>query len=209
MQAITIIARYVPESPSPAPPPLPTFIARYDLIHTLKPNNTRIILADDDRRLSSAVASWKHSSDFFESFKGQQLIRDFDNSWSRLLMARKTATTQTYNRPEWKGFLECPLTAEQLAACDDWKPRSVDLWEHVNALIASGLDLSLSWQSRDKVYTATLKDQRSDSKTAGYAISSRDGDAQGALKIAVWKHNALLTGDWTSLLDAPKVAKRG
>ena len=124
-------------------------------------------------------------------------------------MAGKKPTTFSGNRPEWKGFLECTLHDDQLTAADAWKAKPAEIFEYVHALLEDGYDLSLSYQAKDKSFTVTLKDIQPGRSTAGYAISTRDGNAADALKLALWKHFNVLVRDWSSLLAAPVKPRRG
>lgn len=112
-------------------------------------------------------------------------------------------------KAEWRGFLERPLSESELEACDGWKPKATDIWEHLTGIVASGIDVSLSYSASLKATTCTFKDQRTDSKTAGYALSARGDDALDSIRLMIYKHNAALQGDWTPLLSAPPKPKRG
>ena len=205
---VIINASYIPPSTT-IQPLLPTFIARYDFIHTGLPTNARIFLREDARRLSSAARSWRHTHDFFAAARFYTLMNDFRISWSNTLMAKKPSTPVPAKRPEWKGFLERPLTEDEIAAVDAWQARDEDLWEHISGILVSQIDISLSYSPTTKAFTCTFKDQRPDSASAGYAISARDENEQGALKMMIYKHNACLEGDWSKLLGGAAFVRRG
>lgn len=207
--AIIIKANYVPESPSTTIT-LSTFsyIARYDFRHTGRPTALRNILKLDADAIASAMLSWKHTHDFFESSRGRQKAADYLQTWSRLLMASKKPVVQTTDRPTWKGFLERPLTEEELEACDNWKPQNEEIFEHYIAIVSSGIDVSSSYSAKLKATTCTFKDQRPDSPTAGYALSARGDDAVDSLKLMIYKHTGALQGDWKPLLgNTPRVTR--
>lgn len=124
-------------------------------------------------------------------------------------MAKKQATSTVFDRPEWKGFLERTMTEQELLDADNLKLRPVDLWEHVDLAIASGFDFSFSYQAKTKTCTVTMKDQRPNSLTAGYALSAKGADAMDAVKLMLYKHEALLASDWNVLLQLPKRPTRG
>jgi len=209
--AKTIIIRcgWSPE-PIPRPDPLPTFIARYDLRHPGKPTNLRAILEDDAKTLASALVSWRHDTNYFSSRVGERHLSDYRRAWELLLMAGKRKTYQATEKAPWQGFLESPLHDDQLAECDAWKPKATELFEFVHAMMESGIEVALTYQANTKSATATLKDQRPESKTRGYALSARDENGLAALKLAVWKHQKVLMGDWSVLLPVgDKKVKRG
>lgn len=206
--AITLI----PHLSDPVPPPtnpLPTLISRYDILHGARREPLRASLEDDAKSLTAAVTSWKHSTNFFASYRGIQLLMDYRKRWEKLLMPGKRQTAPINSRPEWKGFLEATLNDDQIADADKWTPKPAEIWELVHGLLEGGYDLSLSYQARERTVTVTLKDTKPDRATAGYAISTRDTNAPTALKLALWKHYNVLIRDWTPLLSTPVKPRRG
>lgn len=126
-------------------------------------------------------------------------------------MATNKGKTRDFsnNRPEWKGFLERPLTEAELDALDNWKPKPAELFELVHALLEDGYNLSLSYSAKTKSATCTLKDEHPDRATAGYALSSHDTDGLSALKMAMYKHHSALERNWAPLTGTPPKARRG
>jgi len=112
-------------------------------------------------------------------------------------------------RAEWKGFLDLRLNDEQLAALDASKPKPSELFTAVDSIISAGYRFLLSYNNRTKLVSVTLVDDDPDRKTGGYALSSSDEDAAGALKMAVYKHMVLLESDWSRLLDVAPKSRRG
>lgn len=207
-RTIIIHARY--EAP---PPPtalvLPTLITRYDVLHGARKSPQRRFVHDSAEALTSAITSWKHSTDFLASVRGGKLLAEFRRDWSNLLMAGRKPTPVNSSRPEWKGFLEATLDDDQVAAADAWKPKPSEVWELVHGLIEDSYDLSISYQATAKTVTVTLKDTNSSRKTAGFAISTKDANAPDALKLALWKHFNVLIRDWAPLLEQPVRPRRG
>jgi len=101
------------------------------------------------------------------------------------------------------------LSDEELAGCDEWKPNAREIWDKVDALITQGFRLTLSYNTKTKLASVTMIDNREKSSTAGYAVSSADTDGALALKTALYKHLTVLGEDWSSILDTTPRAKRG
>jgi len=125
------------------------------------------------------------------------------------MAGRKTETRKDDNTPEWKGFLDRKLSDTELDELDGWKPKPSDIWDSVDALITSGFRLTLSYNSKTKLASVTLIDNREKSATAGFALSAADGDGALALKAMIFKHFVILKEDWNSISDTAPRAKRG
>lgn len=109
----------------------------------------------------------------------------------------------TNEKAEWKDFLDFRLTDELLAELDEWKPKPAEVWAEVDAAIASGYRLTLSYNPRTHLASCTLICDDALKSWGGYALSSSDEDGALALKMAVFKH-IKLNRDWSSLVDQPR-----
>lgn len=164
------------------------------------------MLADD---LMTKTASHREATDMFAQYYFS--VRRNLLNMELGLVAKKQEQVQNSgnNRPEWKGFLDFRLDANQLAELDDWKPKPVDIWIAVDSCIQAGYRFTLSYNKGTKIATCTIIDDEATRKTAGYALASGDTDGASALKMAIYKQVILLDNNWQSLVDSPPVARRG
>lgn len=200
--------KVTPDPPSPAPFPLSLSrrLSRLRLPADQSQALREAGYAADD--LLSATASWYHPTNFFDAYP---TIKKMHRLREKYAMATRTKNNKqtTYNRPDWKGFLERPMSDEELEHADEWKPKPLEIFELVHAVVEDGYDLSLSYNHNFKAATATIKDVRESRVTGGYALSAKDDTAPMALKLVLYKHFTLLEKDWSKLLDQPKRSKRG
>lgn len=123
--------------------------------------------------------------------------------------AKSKPTTTRDSAPEWRGFLEYRLTAEELDDLDSWNPDPAEMFERLHAYLVSGYTFTLSWSDRTKQACFSLRDNNPERKSAGYCMTTFDGDCALALKAGVFKQSIILKDDWTPFLAAGKLARRG
>lgn len=164
------------------------------------------MLADD---LMTRVASYREADDLFRKYGFAQKRNLLTLELGIVPPKQKQVEKDTNGRPEWQGFLDYRLDSHQLAQLDEWRPKPVEVWEMVEHTIESGYRFTLSYNKQTKIATCTIIDDDKSRKTAGYALASGDTDGASALKMAVFKQHILLQNDWTSLVEAPPVARRG
>lgn len=164
------------------------------------------MLADD---LLRQVASHREATDLFGryGFASRRCLLSLEMN----MPTRKQEKTQetTDNRAEWKGFLDFRLDSSQLDALDAWKPKPAEVFEMVEITLQQGYKFTLSYNKQTKVATCTLIDSDPKSRTGGYGLASGDTDGASALKMAVYKQHILLENDWSRLVEAPPIARRG
>lgn len=162
----------------------------------------------------------KHALDLIRSFHGEgdvfgtRRVGAAQGSFNYILemelmatKARQTTTRET--SPEWRGFLEYRLTAEELDDLDSWTPEPAEMFERLHAYLVEGYTFTLSWSDRTKQACFSLRDNNPERKTAGYCMTTFDGDCALALKAGVYKQDIALKGDWKPLLEHGKGARRG
>lgn len=123
-------------------------------------------------------------------------------------MPKKAAPT-TFERSEWKGFLERKLTDAELADFDSQVVKAEEVLVSLEKLAGDGFQFKLSYSDKLKAFTATLVDQNPKSKTAGYALSAADDTAFKALSMLLYKFLVVLDGDLNALLTAERPSRRG
>lgn len=160
------------------------------------------IVSDD---LLVRCASWRQRDNLFFSYSFNLLLWQFRTRYAN--MAGRKAREASGKRPEWQGFIDFRLSAEELYALDEWQPAVVEIWEAVDTLMQNKYRLTLSYNSDTKVASCTIMDDDPARSSAGYGLSSSDVDGAGALKAAIFKHFTVLEGSWARLLEQP--LKRG
>jgi len=211
MNERAIIVRCVIDDtpPSTTPFTIPTLITRYKQFYPNTREAERKRCEVVAERLTDAARNWYHPTDFFYSALAGTRLAHYRKEWIEMATPKGKSREFQSNKPEWKGFIERPLTEAELATLDEWKPKPAELFELVHRLLEDGYNLSLSYSQKLKSATCTLKDENPERKSAGYALSSHDTNGYEALKMAMYKHHACLETDWTSLLGTPPKAKRG
>lgn len=154
--------------------------------------------ADD---LTVRAASWRIADNLFLSYRFSVLLYKFRGEYCN--MAGRKPVEAKASRAKWVGFLDYRLTDDELVGLDEWQPQTADIWARVDALMADGYRLALSYNDSLKVATCTIMDDNPARKSGGYGLSSSDADGAMALKAAMFKHWEILGGSWERLLDAP------
>lgn len=159
--------------------------------------------------LLSRAASWRQATDFFTSYRCVNQFGLLRQELRAMARGRKEVNKAQVDKAVWIGFLDYRLSSEELDELDAWKPKPQEIWDVIDELTVGGYRLTLSYNSRLKLSSATIIDDDSSRKTGGYALSSADEDGALALKMAVFKH-LKLARDWSPLLtnDSPR-GKRG
>lgn len=168
-------------------------------------------LADDmARRALTLVRAFHGEGDAFSTRRIGSAQGAFNHLLEEELMAPKAKPAPTReSAPEWRGFLEYRLTAEELDDLDSWQPDPAEIFERLHAYLVEGYTFTLSWSERTKQACFSLRDNNPERKTAGYCMTTFDSDCALALKAGVFKQSVVLRDDWTPLLAAGKLARRG
>lgn len=164
------------------------------------------MLADN---LLTRAASHRETRNLFEMYSFASKRNLLSTEMEMAQKKHEQTTQDTNGRAEWKGFLDYRLDSYQLSQLDEWRPKPAEVWEMVENTIQNGYRFTLSYNKATKIATCTIIDDDKARKTAGHALASGDTDGASALKMAIFKQHILLQNDWTSLVDAPPVARRG
>lgn len=157
--------------------------------------------------LFKACASWYEDKNLFTHPTFSLKLSRFREVCA-VMAGNSSKDKKAAARPAWKGFLDFRLDDAQLQECDEWQPSAVEVFSAVDAIMLAGFRLTLSYNSTAKLANCTIIDDRSNSASAGFALSTADSSGLLALKAAVYKHSLVLQGDWTSLLDKPSAGGR-
>lgn len=167
--------------------------------------------ADDHAKRGLALIRAFHGEgDAFSTMRIGAAQGAFNHLLEGSMAAPKAKTAPTRETaPEWKGFLEYRLTAEELDDLDSWNPDAAEMFEALHKFLVDGYTFTLSWSDKTKQACFSLRDNNSERKTAGYCMTTFDADCALALKAGVFKQRVVLKDDWTPLVTAGKQARRG
>jgi len=126
-----------------------------------------------------------------------------------LIMAGKTPKNKpAQGNSNFKGFLQRPLTDEELIACATAKVKPMQIFERMNSIILNGFKLSLN-TTKDGGSIASWTDITEGRISYGYCLSTWGEDPYEALMLSVYKHDEVLKGDWNELISRTASRKRG
>lgn len=123
-----------------------------------------------------------------------------------------SASNEKYSKParklgqkanDWKGFVNIPLTEDDIEriASDDWS--CDDLWQAVSVLVENSYKLSFSPDFEHHCVIASITGRKGADANEGYSLSARGPDIDGALRALWYKHTVLCEGDsWSAKENA-------
>lgn len=163
-----------------------------------------------DKALSQ-LRSYRQRTNGMGNTKFTTTLMMFHITLQELVMSAKKPTKPiTTNTPGNLTFLNMRLTDEQLAEFDALKITPAQILNELNSALLSGFRFSFSYNPDKKTANAMLTDTRPESATHLHALSAYSDDCADALKLLMYKHSAILSHDWSSLVeDKPAVRKRG
>jgi hypothetical protein len=96
---------------------------------------------------------------------------------------------------QWGGFIDIKLDADDKAKfkvfeTDEWQ------WTYLEDVLADEIKLSLSYDSGNDVYLCTLTSVKHGPANMRLVLTSRADSWERAVMLAIFKHTALLEGDW-------------
>jgi len=162
--------------------------------------------------LALKVSNYRQREDIFNGRAFVGRWGQFNSLWENFYMptrSRNNKPTRSEQPFATKGFLERRLSDGEILELDAWKPKPIEIFDHMAGMTHEGLKITLTYKADTGSGICTLTDNRPTSPTEGYALSSFDTDCLQALKMAIYKHTAILAGDWTSLLTLPIPSRRG
>lgn len=167
-------------------------------------------MANEGARISKRLRTWFHNTDFFSNRPNMDSIARYSFALQEgILMAKKTTPQNTYERAEWKGFLEYQMSDAELEAGTAWELGDADLLEGIVSLTGRGYKLTASYNAKSGAATATLMAGQEQGRLSGYALSAKGTDARDAMKLLFYKHWHILDEDWSGLLEVGKRVTRG
>jgi len=159
---------------------------------------------------SHRLRTWYNANDYFANRTTLTNIAIFSFTKERLInVATKRKTTEFTRESTWKGFLEYRLSDLELIDADEAVISDEEMLDGVVTLLDAGYKLTLSYNAQTKAATATLQAGDAIPKFTGWALSAKDVNGRGALKLLLYKHHECLKGDWSVLLTSEKPIQRG
>jgi len=155
------------------------------------------------------VASWREGHDAFLSRRIYSKLYLLAEDLAIMATRKRKDAIRDDSKAAWKGFLDRRMTEGELDELDAWKPKPLDIFSTVDAMIQDGYRLTLSYNKQTKLASVTIIDDNNSRTSGGYALSNADTDGALALKMAVYKHTVLLNSNWEGLLDQPVKSRRG
>lgn len=204
-----IIPRIVSELPAPRQSFLPSIYTKAKTWGGARHIRICREMETAARMFSFRAATWYNANDYFANRATLTSIAIFSIAKERLIMAAKPKKTEFTRESAWKGFLEYRLSDLELLDADEAVLSDEDLLDGVTTLVDAGYKFTLSYNAQTKTATATLQAGDALPKFTGWALSAKDQNGRGALKLLLYKHHECLKGDWTSLLTAEKPIQRG
>lgn len=113
---------------------------------------------------------------------------------------QKAAERRAATKPvkvEWKGFVNCELTAEHKADLEGYDtPTEFPFREGMEELTAEGYKVSISWDAKNSCFMALMYDQNPQSDFAGYALVGRGESVWDAWCALMYRHIVILSEGW-------------
>lgn len=97
----------------------------------------------------------------------------------------------------WKGFVNVSLTNEQKEQLGAWDIQDGDVWDGVATYCEAGYKVTLSYNSANKNFTATVIGGEGSGKNAGRAVSAFAPTPYQAMRTVLFKVSVLLPDVWT------------
>lgn len=160
--------------------------------------------------LSTRLRTWFNATDYFSNTTTLYQIADYQITlYERLMMTKRTPQVKSFERAEWKGFVEHRLNDAELQAADDWEVSDAQMWEMFTAVEQKGYKLTVSYSAQTGSSTATMIAGNEQGKLSGWALSARGANGLDALKLLFYKHFHSLDEKWDDLIGSSKPVQRG
>lgn len=101
---------------------------------------------------------------------------------------------------QWRGFKDVRLTDAQRDAYEHWDIHDSDVYLLAASAVSSGFKFTCSYNNSNDTYTATLTGQDGAPAAAqGYSLSAFAPGWYDAVRTLMFKHDAVLEGDWSKI----------
>lgn len=117
-----------------------------------------------------------------------------DRLWENGEMVKKTAQAGP-----WKGFVDVRLTAEQRQQYQGWAAEDDDVLAVLFDEVLNGYKFTLSFNSKNQSFTASLTAVGTGGGNDGYTLSSFGAEPWVAVRVLIYKHRVISEGDWSSV----------
>ncbi len=96
---------------------------------------------------------------------------------------------------QWGGFIDVKLDADDKAAFRDFESSNFQ-WTYLEDVLADEIKLSLSYDGDNDTYLCSLTSIKHAGNNLRCVLTARADTWERAIMLAIFKHAALLEGDW-------------
>lgn len=124
---------------------------------------------------------------------------------------QRTQPRKADTKDEWAGFVPCELGVDHKDAFDEWLGEAGSLvWADVVDALGTGMKLSVTYDAPNQCFIASFSGRPDivGEHEFNAVLSARAGTIDDAIALLVYKHVAVLQGDWWAALNTPKANKR-
>lgn len=100
-------------------------------------------------------------------------------------------------KPVWVSFKDIPLTEAQLDAFDHWDTHDEDVWILVTDVIQAGYKLSLTYNSGNDTFSASITGSGGGDPRQHFTVSGFAETWYEAVRLLMYKHHVICEGDWS------------
>ncbi len=118
-------------------------------------------------------------------------------SEQRARAAAKKAAKPAYDG--WKAFVALELTQSMKEAYKAWLVEDDIIWVWLDARLAGGYKLSLSFDTYNSSYIASLTCRSASDRNQGLTLTARGGEWFKALRVLSWKDSVFLEHVWDNV----------
>lgn len=119
----------------------------------------------------------------------------------RLFEVANVKKIKSEGNPDFKGFVNYVLSAEDKAGYGEWDIHDHDLFLLVAGAEQSGYKLSCSFNAKNDTFSATFMCVDAQSPNAGFILSAFAPDWYNALRVLIYKHDVVLGGKWDTAVQ--------
>lgn len=105
---------------------------------------------------------------------------------------------------EYRGFLRCNLSKEQVEQFKAWYETRPDVWSVLEEVIDEGYKLSIAEDTFNDAYQASLYCNTKKLDWAGWTLQAFAGTADKALALLFFKHWFVLDKNWEAIIERPE-----
>ena len=142
-----------------------------------------------------------HNSEKFKQHCVRQYLRDLE-MWTMAKAKADKRETRSFEKADFKGFINVNLTSEHKDAIQKWDLETDDVFDWIASELTGGYKVSFSYNPQNDTVAASIMCVAAKSPNAGYVVNSFAKDIYTALKALMYKVENILPSNWTEFEDA-------